>query len=180
VDAYTAIRCNKAVCLNTTGNVCRDNLYWRFIDADNVNVQRIIALGNSYEGTFTKIAYNSTTTFGIIEEQISDGTISIPKLQSGTITYGTTVTGSNATTSEFRTAFLISCSSGNRQLTLRDLDCVAGRMYIVKKTDSGANNLIATRESGSTKTIDGATSITDNSAYAKITVISDGANWFTI
>jgi hypothetical protein len=180
VDAYTAIRCNRAVCLNTTGNVCRDSYYWRFIDANNVNVQRIIALGNSYEGSFTKIAFDSSTTFGIIEEQLSDGTISIPKLSIGTLTYGTTITSSNGTTSEFKTAFLINCTSGNRQLNLRDIDCVPGRMYIVKKTDSGANVLSVTRESGSTKTIDGATSITDNSAYAKITVISDGTNWFTI
>jgi len=180
VDAYTAIRCNKAVCLNATGNVCRDSYYWRFIDASNADVKRIIALGNSYEGTFTKIAFNSSTTFGIIEEQLSDGTISIPKLSNGSLTYGTTITSSNATTSEFRTVFLINCTSGNRQLNLRDIDCVTGRMYILKKTDGGANLLIATRESGSTKTINGATSITDNSAYAKIIVISDGTNWFTI
>lgn len=180
VDAYTAIRCDKAVCLNVTGNVCRDSYYWRFIDADTSDVQRIIALGNSYEGTFQKLAYDSATAFGIIEEQVSDGTITVPKLSNGSLTYGVTVTTGNATTSEYKTAFLIDCTSGGRTLTLRDADCTFGRMYILKKRDGGSNQLIAAPEGGSTKTIDGAASITSTDAYAKIIVISDGTNWFTL
>jgi hypothetical protein len=181
LDVYTAIKCDKASSLNVIGNVCRDSFYRYFVYADNVNVQKIIALGNAFAGTFTNIAYDSATTFGIIEEQTSDGTITIPKFSNGSMQYGTTVSSSNQTTNAFNTAYLINCTAGNRQVNLRDVDCVAGRIYTIKKTDAGAIFFIrAVPEGGSTKTIDGAANVSSTSAYAVIRVISDGTNWFTI
>lgn len=179
VDAYTCIRADRAVSLNCIGNVCRDSSYWRFVDA-GANVARLIVLGNSFSGTFTKVAYTATTTFGIIEEQSAVGNITIPNLKAGSMAFAPTVTSSNVTSNEFRSAYLINCASGNRTVSLRDVDCVAGRVYILKKTDGGTDNqLIVTREAGSTKTVDGASSVTSTAAYATFRIISDGTNWFT-
>lgn len=179
-DVFTAIRCDRAVSLVCTGNVCRDSWYYRFIDADNANVERIVALGNSYEGTFSKIVYNAAC-FGIIEENVSDGSIYVPKLIAGSSQLGATVSSSNQTTSEYKSVYLINCSGGNRQVNLRDADCVAGRVYTVKKTDSGAVNTIKfIPEGGSTKTIDGAAQLATTAAYGSLTVTSDGTNWFSI
>ena len=181
VDAYTAIRCDRAVSLVVIGNTCRSSLYWRFIDAANVNVERIIALGNSYEGTFTKIAYDSTTCFGLMEEQSGDGEIYIPSSSAGSVRVGVVVSSSNQTSSSLKTLYLLNCTGGNRQLTLREVDCVAGRMYTIKKTDSGANLLLAVPEAdGSPRLIDGAANSQTAAAYGVIRVVSDGTNWFTI
>jgi len=181
LDVYTAIKCDKAFSLNVIGNVCRDSFYRYFVYADNPNVQKIVALGNAFAGTFTNIAYDSATTFGIIEEQVSDGTITIPKFSNGSMQYGTTVSSSNQTSNQFNTAYLINCSAGNRQVSLRDEDCVAGRIYTIKKTDAGTTYFIkAIPEAGSTKTIDGAADVSSTSAYAVIRIISNGTNWFTI
>lgn len=181
LDVYTAVKCNKASSLNVTGNTCRDSFYRYFIFADYVDVKKIVALGNALEGTFTNVAYNSATTFGLIEEQIGNNVVAIPKFFSGSTQYGTTVSSSNQTSNEVNTMYLINCSGGNRQLNLRDVDCVAGRIYTVKKTDGGAVNFIrAIPESGSTKTIDGAANVSSTAAYAVIRVVSDGSNWFTI
>lgn len=181
LDVYTAIKCDKASSLNVIGNVCRDSFYNYFIYANSANVTKLVVLGNALAGTFTNVVFNSATTYGIIEEQLGDGTIYVPKLANGSMQYGATVTSSNATSGAFRTVFFINCAAGNRQLTLQDVDCVAGRIYTVKKTDGGAvNTLTVIPQAASTKTIDGAASVSSAAAYAVFRIVSDGTNWFVI
>ena len=180
VDAYTAIRCNKASGgLVAMGNVCRDSSYWRLIDAGDAAVERLVVLGNAYAGTFTKVVYN-TACSGLIEEQDEAGSITMKEVRLGGLQIIPTTSSSNVTSSDKISGALISTAGGNRQFFLRDVDCVAGRMYFIKKTTGDTNNLVVTREGGSTKTIDGATSVIDGTAYAKVRVISDGSNWFTV
>jgi hypothetical protein len=79
-NVYTAIRCNRATYLNATGNVCRDSYYYRFIDATNSNVEKIIVLGNSINQSITKIFRASTNT-GIFDD--SNATCYIPNSKFG-------------------------------------------------------------------------------------------------
>jgi hypothetical protein len=178
-DSYTAIRCDRAQALVCISNTCRDSRYWRIIDASSVNIERIVALGNTFLGIFTPIVYDSAVTFGIIEEQIGLGAITVPRLTTGSFQRGATVSSSNQTSGLYKSIYLIDCSGGNRSLTMRDIDCVAGREYIIKKTTGDSNILSVQREGGSTKTFDGATSLTSTAAYGVIRITSNGTNWFT-
>ncbi len=61
-----------------------------------------------------------------------------------------------------------------RTITLPTAVGIAGRIYVVKKVNTGGTVTVATAGS---QTIDGAGSVSLASQYDKITVQSDGANW---
>lgn len=181
-DVYTAIRCNRAEYLNVYGNTCRDSFYYRFVDANDADVENLSVFGNALTAALnSRVNYASATTKGIIGDG-SDGigTIRIPRFLCGSFTGTPTVSGSNQISSEFRTTYFISTAAGNRQVSLRDADCVAGRRYTIKKTTGDGNILTVIPEGGSAKTVDGAASWTSTAAHAIIRVESDGNNWFTI
>jgi len=63
-------------------------------------------------------------------------------------------------------------------ITLPTAAGVAGRQYTVKRVNGGSNNV--TVATTSSQTIDGATTYVLSAQYDKITVTSDGANWFIL
>jgi hypothetical protein len=66
-------------------------------------------------------------------------------------------------------------TSGAITITLPTAVGAIGRTYIIKRTNSGANNVTITTTSS--QTIDGVTTFTLSNQYDTITVVSDGANW---
>jgi hypothetical protein len=62
-------------------------------------------------------------------------------------------------------------------VTLPNASGRTGRLYTVKKTDSSANAVTVATGGG---TIDGASTQSLASQWAKLTVISDGTNWFVV
>ena len=178
-DAYTAIRANRAESLTVIGNTCSDSRYWKFVDANNTNVSQMYVLGNSMTGTFTNIGIPVGTT-GIMADPDKSGDVLVKQLKTTSIKYSVQTFATSVTSDDETVAFLLNTTTGNKTLNLRDADCVAGRMIILKKTDGSGNQVAAQREGGSSKTINGAASVTSTAAYATFTFISDGSNWFTI
>lgn len=179
-DSYTAIRCDRAKVLSVRGNTCRDTRYWRFVDADNANVEVFDVGANTLTATLNnRVAHSSSTAKGMIADG-SDGvgTYRIFDLITGRRRETATVSGSNQTTDGRRSLYLLDCSAGNRQVALRDDECLVGTVIRLQKTDGGANSIIAVRAAGSTKTINGAASVSKTAAYAGMTITSDGTNWF--
>lgn len=72
----------------------------------------------------------------------------------------------------------ISTAPGNRTYTLQTADLLAGRTITIKKDGADANQLNISTQGA--ETIDGAANNVQTAAYAKLTVFSDGTNWFTI
>lgn len=70
---------------------------------------------------------------------------------------------------------LVDASGANRTITLPAR--VQPYKYTVKKTDASANTVIVTPPAGN---IDGAGTKTLTTQYEKVTVITDGTNWFII
>ncbi len=64
------------------------------------------------------------------------------------------------------------------QLTLPTAVGISGRVYTLKRTNGGANNI--TVGTTSAQTIDGAATKTLGAQYSAITVQSDGANWLIL
>jgi hypothetical protein len=71
---------------------------------------------------------------------------------------------------------LINCSDGTRTVTLT-IAHSPGRVFTTKKMDASANLLIVTPASG---TIDGGANFSSAAAFATVTLVSDGTNWFSI
>lgn len=88
-----------------------------------------------------------------------------------TVTANTTATATDHT-------ILGDTTSAAFQLTLPTAVGITGRMYTLKRTNSGANNL--TVGTTSSQTIDGSTTYVMTTQYKYITVQSDGANWVII
>lgn len=180
VEAYTAIRCTRAETLNVFGVTCRDNRYHYFIDANNANVKSIVAIGNATPTDAQEIAFQAATTTGIMGNYPQDGAYRIPKLVAGALTGGTTVTSSHVTTDALKAVYLVNTAGGNRNVYLRDEDCVAGRVFLVKKTNP-ANALTLLPASGSTKLIEGSASYAiSDGAYGSATVVASGTEWWVI
>jgi len=63
-------------------------------------------------------------------------------------------------------------------ITLPSAVGIAGRMYVIKKSDLPTGKLIISGTS--LQTIDGATSVVELLRYISYTLISDNSNWFII
>lgn len=81
----------------------------------------------------------------------------------------------NTTLTTGNTVVLVSASSGTRTITLPAP--TAGKIVIIKKTDSSVNTVVISPPSG---TIDGAASKSLLTQYDSLTIASDGTNFFII
>lgn len=72
------------------------------------------------------------------------------------------------------------CTNGAMTITLPTAVGITGRIYILKKKDNSANNLVL--NTTSSQTIDGVTTLTAGNAtqYNTVMVQSDGANWIVL
>ena len=82
-----------------------------------------------------------------------------------TLTASDSFIAANATTAAFA-------------VTLPTAVGIAGRVYTIKKIDSTANGVSI--NTTSSQTIDGAATLSLSTQYAKVSVISDGANWLIL
>lgn len=180
VEAYTAIRCTRAETLNVFGVTCRDNRYHYFIDANNANVKSIVAIGNATPTDAQEIAFHAATTTGVMGNYPQEGAYRIPRLAAGAFSGGTTVTSSHVTTDALKAVYLVNTAGGDRNVYLRDEDCSAGRLLVIKKTNP-ANALTILPASGSTKTIEGGASyIIPGGGYGSAMVVASGTEWWVI
>lgn len=72
----------------------------------------------------------------------------------------------------------IDASGGARTLELPDATLLRGYVLSVVKTDSSGNTVTVNRLTSSGQTINGASSAVLSAQYKRVTVESDGANWF--
>ena len=73
---------------------------------------------------------------------------------------------------------LADASTAAFTVTLPTAVGINGRQYVIKRINSGANNV--TVGTTSSQTIDGATTNILNTQYKAIRVVSNGSNWFVI
>lgn len=173
VDVYTAVRCNSAKMLNVIGEVVRDSLYYRIIDADNANVECVNAIGNATPASATEIVANSAAG-GIWQNADVDGNTQIQKFNLIYPTFKARETGSNTSISADYGSYIINTDNGNRGITLGDSFCKAGAVFLV--VNSGSNTLGVNPE---TLTINGSASITIPANTAKLIIGTTSAGWFT-
>jgi len=76
--------------------------------------------------------------------------------------------------------YLLLCDStaGAVTVTLPPAALVPGRIYVFKRINASANNVIV--DGYASETIDGATTYTLSSQWAGVTVMSNGTAWFII
>ena len=76
--------------------------------------------------------------------------------------------------------YLLLCDStaGAVTVTLPPAALVPGRIYVFKRINAGANNVVV--DGYGSETIDGATTYTLSSQWAGVTVMSNGTAWFII
>jgi hypothetical protein len=76
--------------------------------------------------------------------------------------------------------YLLLCDStaGAVTVTLPPAALVPGRIYVFKRINAGANNVVV--DGYASETIDGATTYTLSSQWAGVTVMSNGTAWFII
>ena len=67
-----------------------------------------------------------------------------------------------------------------RTITLRSVDCVQGRIIIIKDESDGAGGYAITVDTQGAETIDGVDSYLIDTNYGYVKVYSDGSNWFVI
>jgi hypothetical protein len=76
--------------------------------------------------------------------------------------------------------YLLLCDStaGAVTITLPPAALVPGRIYVFKRVNAGANNVVV--DGYASETIDGAATYTLSSQWAGVTVMSNGTAWFII
>jgi len=72
---------------------------------------------------------------------------------------------------------LVTTGGGGVTITLPTAGSASGRIYQIKKVDSGAGTLTV---SGNGSNIDGASTITTATQYQSFTVVSDGTQWWAV
>jgi len=113
-------------------------------------------------------------------DQYVDGSIDTAHVSAGAITEAkrtrsvdSSFTNADVISSDIN---LVAGGSGGISITLPAV--AAGKMVIVKKTDSAAGTVTVAR--GGSATIDGATSKVLYHQYESMTFVSDGTNWFLV
>jgi hypothetical protein len=112
-----------------------------------------------------RIAIGGTTPTSVLDVR---GAIGLP-LSSKTGAYTATATDST---------LLGDTTGGAFSITLPSAASITGRVYTIKRTSAGSNNL--TVATTSSQTIDGSTTYVLGSQYKYVTVQSDGSNWVII
>ena len=90
----------------------------------------------------------------------------------------TAVASSDVTLDATHDAVLMTTGAVNRTITLPTAVGITGRVYTVKKVDSGAGT--ATLDANGTETIDGSLTYVLVNQYQYVVVVSDGANWVIV
>jgi hypothetical protein len=114
----------------------------------------------------------------------TDGSVNVGKCNSSdltstgilTLTVGTALT-TTATVAGAGTVYAVDATGGNFTVTLPPAATVAGRVYVFKKT-TAANTV--TIDGDGSDAIDGGTTTTLSSQWSKVTLISNGVQWFII
>lgn len=101
--------------------------------------------------------------------RVKDGGITEAKISRSVASVSTAVTLSSDIN-------LVTAGATNLTVTLPAPS--TGKMVFVKKVDSGAGNVVVSKNS--TDTIDGANTINLYYQYESLTFVSDGTNWFTV
>ena len=73
---------------------------------------------------------------------------------------------------------LVDCSGGGVTVTLMPLVDVQGRVFRIKQSDGGANNI--TLDGDGTENIDGATTKVTSIAYESLTIVAGPTEWSVI
>jgi hypothetical protein len=73
---------------------------------------------------------------------------------------------------------LVNCSGGNVTITLPTAVGCAGRMYIIKRTDTSANSVNI--DANGSEQIDGSTSLVGVAARGSIVIQSDNSGWWKV
>jgi hypothetical protein len=75
-------------------------------------------------------------------------------------------------------AILADSTSGAITINLPTAAILAGRIFVFKRVNAGANNVVI--DPAASETIDGAATYTLSAQWASVTIISNGTNWFII
>lgn len=112
--------------------------------------------------------------------RVKDGGISSAKIANGAVTESkiSRTVDSTFVNNDTIDSDINLVSGGAGGITVKLPTPAAGKMVIVKKTDSGAGPVTVSRNS--TDTIDGATSKALYYQYESMTFVSDGTNWFIV
>lgn len=89
-----------------------------------------------------------------------------------TIANGTQLLGTDIRT------VLSDCTVAAVTLFLQDASLFTGRVLFFRKTDGGANNL--TVRSAANQMLDGGATLTVTAALPRLTLVSDGARWWSL
>ncbi|HPD66143.1 MAG TPA: hypothetical protein P5050_11305 [Bacteroidia bacterium] len=111
---------------------------------------------------------NVTTSSNVSFANISGTGISLP-VASKTSNY--TITSSDY-------SIVADASSGSINITLPDASGISGRIYVIKRLNSGANAV--TVLTTNSQTIDGLSSYSLSAQFATVMVQSDGSNWIIL
>ena len=114
------------------------------------------------DGSADKIGISTTTPNSTLEVA---GSMSLP-ITSKTANYTATATDHT---------IICDATSGVFTITLPAASGIAGRIYVLKKTDSSSN--IVTIDANASETIDGALTQLLNVQYKSLAIQSDGSNW---
>lgn len=145
----------------------------------------ITGSGGSAGSSTLAVATGTVTTFtGVISSPTAvvkfDQSVFAGSLQGGatafvTIAAGVSAVSANFTAASTSTVILADATGGSLTVTLPTAVGITGRVYRVKRTNSGANTV--TVATTSSQTIDGDLTQIMTVQYTSIDVISDGANW---
>jgi hypothetical protein len=180
-----------AITDQTEATVAYDDHY--FLVASGTSLRKIS------KSNFANLAMsNFTITDGTTSQQIDNGegiyfidsdtidfTVAATNFVSGVVKNNSITESKRSRTVETVTSSktidkditLADCTSGNLTLSLPEND-TAGKIVVVKRIDSSANNVIISRTGSDT--IDGSTEFRLYHIYETLTVVSNGANWYII
>jgi hypothetical protein len=154
------------------GNIIHDNLSGFLANEhiDHTTVSISAGTGLTGGGTIAANRTISIATGGVDTNQLAAGAVTEAKRERTV----TSITAATATVSN--DINLCDASSNAQTITLPT--AAAGKMVIIKKTDSSANTV--TIDPPSTVTIDGAATFVLYHQYETVTCVSDGTNWFIV
>jgi len=149
--------------------------------AASQGVPATTAINNSIAiGFFATVSASNTAQIGGIvgsglEVNMHASSITADSSFFGSLTRNISSVSGNFTLASTSTVVLANATGGSLTVTLPTAVGIAGKVYTVKRTNSGANTV--TVGTTSAQTIDGATTQVLVTQYTSIDVVSDGANW---
>lgn len=139
-----------------------------------------LQLRDNVSGTLNFPSDDTVQSYRVTAEQIKNYVLANEAISRAMLAQGSlgrlVVTPVTSTHSVSTSEDLVLCSGAAFTVTLPTAVGVAGRRYVIKKTDSSFSNVI-TIATTSAQTIDGAPNTTLNSVNESVELVSDGANW---